>query len=108
MQRQTSTDSAKRRAGEVASAMLQGSMPYLKGVIELVSLREALGIYENDPDFFAFTGVLAEINNLPLGSNPDNWTDENIAKHRDVISESEKWAKAFSSTQCRAIAERFG
>ena len=102
-----SDQNAKLKVGQIAAAMLEGSIPYLKGAIELTVLREELGIYANDPDFFVFVGLLAEIDQLPLGRNLQNWTDDNVVKYQQVISESEVWAKEFTLSQCKSLASRF-
>ena len=95
------------RIGEVALGMLDGSVHYLKGSIELASLRHEIGAYENDPDFFVFVAILSEIDSLPLESPRQEWSVEEIARHEPEIMKSIEWAKEISLPQCKSLAERF-
>ena len=51
----------RKRAAEVAGGMLDGTIHYLEGALELSSLRFEVGLPEDDKDFLAFTGVASEI-----------------------------------------------
>jgi len=59
------------RAAEVASGMLNGSVHYLEGAIELSSLRFEVGLPEDDQDFLAFTGVSSEVDHWNGNTFPD-------------------------------------
>jgi len=96
------------RIGEVAQGMLDGSVHYLEGAIELASLRHDIGAYENDPDFFAFVAILSEVDSLPIGGPPHCWTKEDKLRYETEIQHSVAWAKEFSLMQCESLAERFG
>ena len=95
------------RIGEVARGMLDGSVHYLEGSIELAELRHKIGAYENDPDFFAFVAILSEIDTLPIGLSPQEWSAEMLEQHKTEIQQSIEWAKEFSLTQCQSLADRF-
>lgn len=99
--------SAKKRIGEVASLMLDGRMNYLEGSLELLSLREDIGAYENDPDFFAFVAVAAEINSLPLAKTLSLWSDEEKERYQSEIASSINWAKEVSLSNCKSLALRY-
>ena len=95
------------RIGEVAWGMLDGSVHYLEGSIELASLRHEIGAYENDPDFIVFVAILSEIDNLPLGRSRTDWSAQALAPHGREFKKSIEWAKEISLPQCRSLAERF-
>lgn len=97
----------QERIGEVASGMLDGSVHYLEGSIELASLRHEIGAYENDPDFIVFVAILSEIDSLPQGRSRNDWSAEALAQHERKIKKSIEWAKKVSLSQCRSLAERF-
>jgi hypothetical protein len=102
------SSSTSDRVGQVARAMLDGSMNYLVGAIELEKLRHELGAYENDPDFIVFVAVKMDVQSLPdyeqlitsLQKYPEKNTDENIR-------ESVVWAKSISLEQCKSLAARY-
>lgn len=65
------TLSKRQRVATVASLMIDASMNYLEGAIELASLMFEVDLSENDKDFLAFTGVSCEIGNLSIGKRSD-------------------------------------
>lgn len=97
----------RKRAAEVAGAMLDGSIHYLEGVIELSSLRFEVGLPEDDKDFLAFTGVASEIDHLPIGAPRQYWSKEALARQEPEIQESIRWAKEVSLSECKSIVARF-
>ena len=97
----------RNRAVAVARGMLDGSIHYLEGAVELSSLRFEIELPENDYDFLAFTAVASEIDHLPLGTARQYWSQEALNKHELEIEQSIKWAKEFSLSNCKSIIERF-
>jgi len=97
----------RKRAVEIASGMLDGSVNYLEGVIELSSLRLEVGLPEDDKDFLAFTGVSSEIDHLPIGSVRRYWSQDALDRHEQEIQESIAWAKEVSLSECESILARF-
>jgi response regulator of citrate/malate metabolism len=98
---------AAKRAGQVARAMLDGSMHYLIGALELEQLRHEIGAYENDPDFIAFVAVKMEVESIPDNENLlESLNDKNSPAHK-VFAESVAWAKSISLAQCVILAERY-
>lgn len=97
----------RERAVEVASGMLDGSIHYLEGAIELASLRFEVGLPENDKDFLAFTGVSSETDHLPIGSARQFWSEASLLRHEEEIEKSIKWAKEVSLSECKSIVARF-
>src|SRR5690606_11217927 len=78
----------RKRAAEVAGGMLDGSIHYLEGAIELSSLRLQVGLPEDDKDFLVFTMVASEIDNLPTGAPRQFWSQEALERHEPEIRES--------------------
>lgn len=97
----------RMQAAAVARGMLDGSIPYLEGAIELSSLRFEVGLPENDSDFLIFTGVASEIDHLPIGAPRRYWSQEALERHEPEIQQSTQWAKQVSWSQCESIASRF-
>jgi len=97
----------RKRAIEVASGMLDGSIHYLEGAIELSSLRFEVGLPEDDNDFLAFTGVASEVDHLPIGAPRQYWSQEALDRHEPEIQQSIKWAKEVSLAECKSIVARF-
>ncbi|HOP22746.1 MAG TPA: DUF2489 domain-containing protein [Gammaproteobacteria bacterium] len=97
----------RKRAVEVASGMLDGSINYLEGAIELSSLRFEVGLSEDDKDFMPFTGVASEVDHLPIGAPRQYWSQEALDRHEPEIQQSIKWAKEVSLSECKSIVARF-
>jgi len=97
----------RKHAVEVASGMLDGSIHYLEGAIELSTLRFEVGLPENDKDFLAFTGVASAIDHLPIGAPRQYWSQEALDRHEPEIQQSIKWAKDVSLSECKSIVARF-
>jgi len=97
----------RKRSIEVARGMLDGSIHYLEGAIELSSLRFEVGLPDNDKDFLAFTGVSSEVDHLPIGTPRQYWSKEALERHEPEIQQSIRWAKEVSLSKCKSIIERF-
>lgn len=97
----------RRRAAEVATGMIDGSIHYLEGAIELSSLRFEVGLPEDDKDFLAFTGVSSETDHLPIGAPRQYWSQDALDRHEPEIEQSIKWAKEISLSECKSIVARF-
>jgi len=94
----------RKRAVKVASGMLDGSIHYLEGAIELSSLRFEVSLPENDKDFLAFTGVISGIDHLPIGAPRQYWSLGALYLHEPEI---QQWAKDVSLSECKSILARF-
>ncbi len=73
----------RREAATIASGMLDGSIQYLEGAIQLSSLMFELEVAYDDNDFLAFSEVSSETHNLPLGSARQHWSSEALA-HKEL------------------------
>ncbi|MFL0804959.1 MAG: DUF2489 domain-containing protein [Agarilytica sp.] len=100
-------NNTKNRIAHIAQSMVDGSMNYLLGAIELSSLREEIGAYENDPDFVVFNAVLCEIHNLPFDTAEKGWLNKALLNDEPQINESIEWAKEISMEQCQSLAKRY-
>ena len=107
MSREEYIEMKRKRAAEVASGMIDGSIHYLEGAIELSSLRFEVGLPEDDRDFIAFTGVASEVDHLPIGVSRQYWSQEALERHETEIQQSIKWAKKVSLAECKSIVARF-
>lgn len=106
MSREEYIELNRKRAAEVAAGMLDGSVHYLEGAIELSSLRFEVDL-PDDKDFLVFTGVASEIDHLPIGAPRQYWAEEALEKHEPEIQQSIRWAKDVSLSECKSIVARF-
>jgi hypothetical protein len=97
----------RREAATIASGMLDGSIQYLEGAIQLSSLMFELEIEYDDKDFLAFDAVSSETHNLPLGSARQHWASDALASKEIEIKKAIVWAKEISLAECKSIVERF-
>lgn len=107
MSREEYVQKQRKRAIEIARGMIDGSIQYLEGAIELSALRFEVGLPEDDKDFLAFTGVSSETDHLPIGSVRQYWSQEALERHEPEIQQSIKWAKEVSLSECKSIVARF-
>ena len=96
-----------QRVGQVARAMLDGTLHYLEGAIELEQLRHDVGAYENDPDFIVFVAVKMEVEDLTKNESLDTMTKSQSESVLKELNASVEWAKAISLEQCRTLANRY-
>ncbi len=97
----------RNEAAAVARGMLEGSIHYLEGAIQLSSLRFEIEVAEDDKDFLVFSGVSSETDHLPLGSARDHWSKDALERHEPEIQQTIKWAKEISLSECKSIVGRF-
>lgn len=91
----------------LASKMLDGSVDYLEGSIEISSLRFELGAPENDEDLLAFSLISSETDHLPIGSVKLQWSKEALLRLEPEYEKSTRWAKEVSIKNCQNLVERF-
>ncbi len=97
----------KTKIGDIAKAMIDGSLNYFQGAEAILALRDELGIYANDPDFVVFVGVLSEIEYLRGDAGEFNWELLDDPALKKQISESLAWAKSISLENCKSLARRY-
>ncbi len=98
----------RSKIGQIARGMLDGSVHYLEGSIELASLRHEVGAFENDPDFMPFVAVLSRIDRLEIDTSRQQWSKGVTPGDELEIQKAVEWAKEFSLSQCESLAKRFG
>ena len=98
----------RRRAAELASQILAGTVDVLEAAIEMHRLRWQVDVPENDPDFEAFTLVESETDALPIGRQREYWATEALARKESELARSRKWALTTLEQECRNIVARFG
>jgi hypothetical protein len=99
--------SNRKKIGDIATGMINGSVNYLEGAIELASLRFEVDLPEDDKDLIAFTGVASEIDHLPIGSVRKHWSKKSLERHEPEILSTTKWAKEVTLPECKSLAKRF-
>jgi len=97
----------RKKVASVAEGMLNGTINYLEGAIELSLLRFEVNTPEDDKDFLVFSGIASDIDHLPIGAQRKNWSNEALDRHEPEIQEATNWAKEISLTQCKSLFERF-
>lgn len=107
MKHEANGNHARLRIGEVARGMLDGSVHYLAGAIELASLRHEVGAYENDPDFIAIVAVLSRIDRMSIDTSRQYWFKGVRGDDALEIQKAIEWAKEFSWSQCESLAQRY-
>jgi len=99
--------SNRKKVASVAQGMLNGTINYLEGAIELSSLRSEVDTPENDKDFLVFSGIASDIDQLPIGAQRQSWSNAALERHDLEIQEATRWAKEISLTQCKSLFLRF-
>ncbi|WP_370979327.1 hypothetical protein [Agaribacterium sp. ZY112] len=103
----STTEHLKQKAHATAQAMLNESLFYFSGAAVLLSLREELGIYENDPDFAVFCAVVHEAYELGFDGPPEQWSKHARHVQQEQLRSSIDWAKEISLNQCQALMQRY-
>lgn len=96
----------RKRAVAVAMGMLDGSIHYLEGAIELSFLRFEVDLPEDDNDFLTFAAIASEIDHLPIGKQRQYWSQEALERHEAEIQKFNNWAKDISLSECKSIVAR--
>ena len=97
----------KQETHQLVQAMLNGSINYFEGAERLIKLRDALGIYANDPDFLIFAAVLNEVSYLRKADGNFDWEKLKAPELQEQLSESLVWAKDISLHHLTAIEQRY-
>ena len=98
----------RQRVFGLVEKMLENSIDYLEGAVEISSLRFELGLANNDEDFLIFAIISSETDHLPIGNAKLQWSKEALLALIPEYESSTKWAKEISLSSCKNILERFG
>ena len=97
----------RKRVASIAKGMLDGTVDYLEGAIQLSSLWHEVEVAGDDPDFIAFIEIASETDHLPIGRGKQYWSKEALERHNSEIQDSIKWAKEISLNKCKSLVKRF-
>lgn len=100
--------SARRRAVEICSGILDGAISVLEGCHSLASLRWEVDVDEWDKDFVVFAGISSETDALPVGEVREHWAPDALVKLEPEIESAIKWALPQALQACRSVVQRFG
>jgi hypothetical protein len=93
---------ARRLAGSIARHVLAGKVDPILASRQLVGLRWAVGVADNDPDFTTLVRIDSETEALPTGRERQQpGSAERVAKARS-------WALAEGTPAFESIVRRFG
>ncbi len=97
----------QHQVGKTARAMMDGSLNYFRGAKILVDLREALGVYANDPDFIVFVAVINEVDYLRDANDQFDWSLCDKPELQAKLNKSTCWAKEISLHHLEALTQRY-
>lgn len=97
----------RKKVCELAEKMLEGSIDYLEGAIEIGSLRFELDLPKDDEDILVFSLISSETDHLPIGAAKSYWSKEALLRLKPEIESSTNWAKEISLTNCKNLVKRF-
>ncbi|XQA64816.1 hypothetical protein ACM9XC_15390 [Xanthomonas sacchari] len=66
----------QRRAVEIATGIVTGSIPLLDGCHRLAALGHRVGVADDDPDFRMFSLIESETDALPIGPIRKEWAPD--------------------------------
>ncbi len=102
-------ESVRNRIGSIARKMIEESIDYLEGSVEIVRLFHEAELKDDDTDFLPFIYISSETDHLPLTEGVRNrWSSEALNKLEPEIQSTRQWAKEMSEKECKSIIERFG
>jgi len=99
--------SARQKAVEIASGILDGTIPVLEGCHLLASLQSEVDVADSDPDFVIFDMISSEIDALPIGEVRAHWADEALARLEPKIQSAITWATPQALPACKSVMQRF-
>jgi hypothetical protein len=98
----------RQKVSSIAVKMLEGSIDYLEGSIEICALKFELDLPNSDEDILAFVGISSETDHLPIGSVRALWSKEALLRLEPEIESTIRWAKEVSIANCKNLVVRFG
>jgi hypothetical protein len=98
----------RRRAVELARQILVGEIDVLDGSCKIAALRWELEVADWDDDLMAFVLVSSDTDNLPIGDEAHNWSDEALARKGPEVRHAREWAIGVVRQPCENLVARFG
>lgn len=99
--------SVRARIVALAIAMIDESVPFLDGAIEIAEMLHGAEIDTEDQDYVAFKLISCETDHLPIGRVKKYWSDEAIKKHEEEVNLTTDWAREFGVPACHSLIEKF-
>jgi hypothetical protein len=92
----------------LAAAMLDGSLSFFEGAVEVLRLKSAVGgVADRDPHFDVFAVIESETDHLPLKAQQQVWNAKALAGLQPEFERTERWAASFAPAACHGLIERF-
>ncbi|XQA72689.1 hypothetical protein ACM9XA_14585 [Xanthomonas sacchari] len=98
----------QRRAVEIATGIVTGSIPLLDGCHRLAALGHRVGVADDDPDFRMFSLIESETDALPIGPIRKEWAPDALAELAPELLHAEAWARPMAMRACHSVIARFG
>jgi len=99
--------SARRRAADIAEAVLTGRLSPVLAAIDLNRLRPMVDVPDDDADFETFTVIDSECDALPFGRVRQHWAPKALARKQSELEHAERWAMETGEEAFRNIVKRF-
>jgi hypothetical protein len=97
----------RRRAGEIAAAIVAGETSILDGCWELGPLLGQADL-EGDPDAHTIGVICSELDGLPFGSARTQWAPEALNRLAPRLESAAAWATRTALPAIQSLAYRFG
>jgi hypothetical protein len=98
----------RKRATELARAVLAGELGLIEAAPGLVSALQGLRLTMEDPTYSAFVLIWSETETLPIGPQREHWAPDALARLEPRVAHAREWAKRFGLPACQQVIERFG
>ena len=108
MSHQAYVSSCRTKAVEIATAVLEGSMPMLEGCHLLDELVTDVDVPGEDQDFRIFNLIQSETDSLPIGQAREYWAPDALARIEPDIQAATAWAKPIAIPALQSVIVRFG
>lgn len=96
----------RRRAGQLAAAIVSGEADILDGCWALGPLLGQAEL-EADPDAEVIGLVCSELEGLPLGSVRTNWAPDALSRVAPKLDSAAAWARRTAMPAIQSVARRF-
>ena len=97
----------RRRVAELARQILAGEIDVLDGACKVAALRHEVEVDDWDQDFMAFVVVSSETDDLPIGVEALNWSNEALVCKEPELKHAREWANETVRAACASLVARF-
>lgn len=92
----------------VAREALSGQRDRVVAALELVNLRSAVDVPDDDPDFECFVLIDSETDALPLATELSQWSAEALARLKPEMARAREWVRKVGDPSFESVVRRFG